>query len=368
MGDELMKLLNVGLLATSFALQGCVSTSLIKGPDNGGEHSANAATVRVFFATDRKRTLSAVPSDVFGIEEGRLNYGYCEVSIPRDHRMGALETPSILRLEFSPDPVKHVVLLSTTTITEDDFLGDVRSKAKSESGSKVLLFVHGYNVTFADAARRTAQLAYDLAFNGAPVFYSWPSVGTVAGYTADQRNIDWSLANFTAFLEDFLDHTGADKVYLIGHSLGTKELTQGLEAVIAKRADLAPRLAAIILAAPDIDAEIFQRDIAPALAGTHAQVTVYASSDDRALVASRAVAGGHRRVGDLADGVLLTAGIETIDATSADTDLLGHSYFADQRTMLADIYQIVHSGFSANQRFGLIPVDSNVGRYWRIQR
>ena len=39
-----------------------------------------------------------------------------------------------------------------------------------------------HGVTFKDAARRTAQMAYDLGFPGAPVFYSWPSAGTSTGF------------------------------------------------------------------------------------------------------------------------------------------------------------------------------------------
>ncbi|WP_429550866.1 alpha/beta hydrolase [Paraburkholderia sp. MM5477-R1] len=39
------------------------------------------------------------------------------------------------------------------------------------------LFIRGFKVGFVDAARRTAQMAYDLGFDGAPVFFSWPSQG-----------------------------------------------------------------------------------------------------------------------------------------------------------------------------------------------
>jgi esterase/lipase superfamily enzyme len=40
--------------------------------------------------------------------------------------------------------------------------------------------VHGYNVSFDDAALRTAQLAYDLTFDCPAAFFSWPSKGTEA--------------------------------------------------------------------------------------------------------------------------------------------------------------------------------------------
>jgi len=49
----------------------------------------------------------------FGAERGELTLGVCEVSIPRDHRVGELESQRIWRLQFRADPSKHVALLST---------------------------------------------------------------------------------------------------------------------------------------------------------------------------------------------------------------------------------------------------------------
>ncbi len=56
----------------------------------------------------------------------------------------------------------------------------------------VLVFVPGYNVSFVNAVRRTAQLAYDLDFGGVPVLYSWPSAGSAAAYVADGAAADFS--------------------------------------------------------------------------------------------------------------------------------------------------------------------------------
>src|SRR5262249_2696270 len=44
-----------------------------------------------------------------------------------------------------------------------------------------------FNVTFEDAVRRRAQIAYDLQFPGTPIRYSWPSQGTAVpfGCTTD---------------------------------------------------------------------------------------------------------------------------------------------------------------------------------------
>jgi len=139
----------------------------------------NYATIRVFFATDRDRSKSTRASDMFGFDRGPVTYGTCDVSIPRDHRMGVLESPSFLKLEFHGDPEKHVLLLRISIENKQKYFADVAARLRESSTKNAFIFVHGYNVTFEDAARRTGQMAYDLGFDGAPVFYSWPSQGSL---------------------------------------------------------------------------------------------------------------------------------------------------------------------------------------------
>ena len=47
---------------------------------------------------------------MYGGDRGELELGTCEVSIPKDHQVGVLESPTVLRLEFREDPERHVVL------------------------------------------------------------------------------------------------------------------------------------------------------------------------------------------------------------------------------------------------------------------
>ena len=83
-----------------------------------------------------------------------------------------MEAPSVWRLEFREDPSRHVVLLSVTRRSGPLFFQALSERVARSEGRNAFLFLHGYKVGFADAARRTAQLAYDLSFDGAAVFYS----------------------------------------------------------------------------------------------------------------------------------------------------------------------------------------------------
>ena len=324
------------------------------------------AVVRVWFASDRELSGDRHPARLFGSGHGQLRYGSCEVSIPRDHRLGELESPSLLRLEFRQDPDQHVVLLSADLVERDTCMAQLRDAIAASGSRSALLFVHGYRVTFEDAARRTGQVAYDLGFRGVPVFYSWPSQGKLSGYIVDEANVEWTQANLAVFLADFLQQTDAEHVYLLAHSMGNRALAKAAASVIAARPDLAPRIREVILAAPDIDADVFRQQLAPALVAAANPVTLYASSEDSALRASKAVH-GYARAGESGPGLLVANGVETVDASNVDTGFIRHSYFAERRSALSDMYYLIQKHVRAGERFGLQAVDGANGRYWVIR-
>ena len=230
------------------------------------------------------------------------------------------------------------------------------------------LFVHGYNVTFADAARRTAQITFDLRFSGEPVFYSWPSQGTTTGYTVDEANIEWAKHNMKNFLKDYLTRTKADDIYLVAHSMGNRGLTKALIELMNENPELKDKITEIILAAPDIDADVFKRDIAPKMVNKIGKpITLYVSADDLALIASRKVH-GNKRAGDAGKGVVIVNGVETIDASGVDTSFLSHSYFATTSTIIADILDLIKSGKRATDRETLEKVSRDNVTYWKVKQ
>jgi esterase/lipase superfamily enzyme len=276
--------------------------------------------------------------------------------------MGAVETPSIWRLEWSNDPDRFVVLLSVDETDEATFFEDVSARVKKSAGKSAFVFVHGYNVTFADAARRTAQMTYDLGFDGAPVFYSWPSQASYASYKVDETNAEWSRIDFKTFLKDFAAQSGAEHIYLVAHSMGTRVLTGALKELVLEDPSIRAKFDEIILAAPDIDADTFKRDIAPKILAGEGGATLYASSGDYALMASKTFA-GYARAGDTADGVTIAPGVDTIDASSIRTDFVGHSYYADSDSVLSDLRDLF-LGKPPDKRVHLAPAESESGNYW----
>ncbi len=328
---------------------------------------AKYSVVKVHYATDRNRTGLGDFTNFYGAGRSEVSYGICEVSIPRDHRMGQLEAPSMLRLEFREDPNKHVVLRTITEQDQSDFFAAIKNRVNASKGKKAFLFVHGFNVEFHEAARRTAQMAYDLGFDGAPIFYSWPSQGTYSGYPQDEANVLWTQNNIKAFVKDFVSRSNAQNIYLIAHSMGSRGLTRAVAELVSEDPSLKKRFREILLAAPDIDADIFRRDIAPKIIDATHNVTLYASTADRALQASKRFH-GQARAGDAGENLIVMKGIDTIDATSVSSSFLGHAYFAEARSILSDIFSIIHYGHRPSQRLALRAIDGAQGRYWAFKK
>lgn len=271
-----------------------------------------------------------------GEYSSEIKYGVCEVSIPPIHTPGELESPSLLlKWEVVEDPEKHIVLKSTQPLDRDDFFNKLQHTLDTK-GKSLLVFVHGYNVSFDDAARRTAQMAYDLKFPGAPVFYSWPSYNNWYRYPDDKANIERSVDQIKDFLQQLAIDSKAESINLIAHSMGNVGLTQALAKIASDR----PLFNQVVLAAPDIDADVFRNSIAPRITNKANRFTLYTSKNDLALVASRFF-NSSGRLGDSREGPIAVPGIDTIDASDIDTSLLGHSYYGSNTSVLDDIASLL---------------------------
>lgn len=330
----------------------------------------NFVKISLYYATNRGLRPEAErdqsdPSSRYNNERGTMRYGVADVSIPRDHRMGHLETPNwFVKKLIGFDPDKHVTLLDVREWDRDKMLAEVKEKLASGDTS-LLAFVHGYNTSYRKAARRAGQLTYDLGFTGPSIFFSWPSQDRTEAYTVDSQNAEWSVPHMTEFLEHVTSR-GAEQVIVIAHSMGTRLLTSGLAKLADKDPEAAARVSTVILAAPDIDAQIFRDQLLPKFKNLPRAITLYASDDDTALKASKAVNGFHR-IGDASFGLSPLPGVELIDASGAKSDFFGHTYFGDNATILSDMYDLLTSLDPAEDRTGLEQVDTPDGPYWKIR-
>ncbi len=306
------------------------------------------AQVPVYFGTSRQASGRSDPADFFGSERASNSFGVAKVSIPDDHRMGEIERPKWFKLEFRENPEKHVVLLSVESMERAEFARRARAETAGAASREVLIFLHGFNVSFENAARRAGQFAYDLQFAGVPALYSWPSEGKVQDYLIDANNAAWAEPRFADFLKLVREELGAEVVHVVAHSMGNRLLASILGPNAAASGPGAARLRQIVFAAPDIDAGTF-RDLAKAFPGKAERMTLYASSNDKALCASQ-TAQKYPRAGQSGMDLVIVPPIDTIDASAVKTDFLGHSYFAEGQSVLSDLFYLIRNGLGPGDR------------------
>jgi esterase/lipase superfamily enzyme len=332
----------------------------------GGVADGTSVLVRVLYGTDRAVTGKTDPGKFYANDRDAssdpvVSLGVCDVSIPASekHRIGRLERPSVWKLEFSADVVKHVILRSVLPLEQDEFFKSLSDRVSSSSRREALVFVHGYNVSFHDAARRTAQMAYDIGFAGAPILYSWPSRGHWWLYPADETLVEWSVPHLEWFLANVALLSGARKIHLIAHSMGNRALTKALELLVAKKTVRRSLFRHIVLTAPDLDAQTFVQ-LARVIAPVGERLTMYANYRDRALLLSK-LFHVYQRAGS---SIVIVRGMDTIDASRVDTSLTRHSYFGSSRTVLADLSSLLLDGRPPRRRFGMWEKQNAQGKYY----
>lgn len=284
-----------------------------------------------------RESLTETSGAVYGPKReqgGGMHYGYCDVSIPPTHKVGHVETP----IFTTEDENEHVVLKHNEELEQAAFYKQVKGLLAHlpPDERSCFVFVHGYNVSFEKAAKRTAQIHFDLQFAGVPMFYSWPSRAAVRSYFSDRNEIGYSAEHVKNFLLDAARKLDAKRIHVIAHSMGADAVSRAIVAM-GEQGQIFDQ---IVLAAPDVDADVFREQIAPRMQKVAKRTTVYCSRNDWALHASYAF-NDSVRLGDSSRGIVVIDGMDTIDASDIDTDLLGHSYYGDCLTLLSDVQLLI---------------------------
>ena len=172
---------------------------------------------------------------MFGSDRARkLQLGEALVTVPKVHEVPNVERPWVVKIPYfdvtlyaeKEDPKKHFTVKEIKALTKEELLAQVKARlgASKLFKDQAIVFVHGYNTSFDNALYRTAQIAYDLDFDGATFLYSWPSGGAVASYTYDRESAQASEPYLREFLEMVVKQTGAKQVSIIAHSMGNQPL------------------------------------------------------------------------------------------------------------------------------------------------
>ncbi len=294
-----------------------------------------------------------------------LERGYCWVSVPvRVHERGSghMELPGLFEVRANPE--KHFTLQRVEQAERSDFLQDLRAAVQDSESKHAFVFIHGYNVLFREAALRTAQLRYDLDFDGPAAFFSWPSNGSLLSYASDEEtaNLTERSGVLHDFLTDFINETGAESVHLIAHSMGNRLMTRAFEKLPETTNSRGHKtISQLIMAAPDVNPAEFML-LADRIRELTRSRTLYASEKDIALIGSEVLRmSNYTRLGQGGQSRVIVDGVQTIDASDLSRELfdLGHSYYVHPKVM-QDLKHLLNSPAVVPQRPWLMSVED----YW----
>jgi esterase/lipase superfamily enzyme len=327
-----------------------------------------AATVRGYYATTRAVAPNAsTPEKAFTAttaDERAVRYGRALVEV----------TSSGSRIvSYDPD------LAAGPGLGRGEFNKEVRSQI--DPSHPLIVYIHGYNNTFAAAADRAAMFANELQPDaaGSPAIYSWPSASKLFAYAKDEESALLNQENIRRFLTNIHDGDVTTPVVLIGHSLGARAVTYGLRDIFLFRAGHGinaidprrPMFAHLVLLEADVNRLYFRANLlrASALCG---HITLYVSNRDRALGASRFVHGGYSRLGENSPqrdddflGPILSGQvakkIDIIEASAVRSDLFGHAY--DQPVLFEDLRALIRGKTLTEREHHTLEKDPATGIY-----
>ncbi len=323
------------LAAMAMVLSGCTLSAALRHDEIrsvwGPGRTLPAPTV--FFATDRQPA-----GDGFGLDWGGVAHcGRATVRIANAVSAAA------------PDPtLTPIDCEGAGQMTQ--FAAAIAAAAKAGNCNRVLVIVHGFNLTFRNAMLHGAQIAMDSQWRCATLLLNWSSEGMFNRYATDIERSGYAVPLLIELLRA-LQAQGLTPD-ILGHSMGAR-IT--LSAVAALCAAPAPLVGEMILMAPDVSAQAgnddFGRLVARDIACTR-RATVYASDYDLALMASESIHGGVPRAGQQPLRNLQYEAmprVDAVDATFGPGDPSGHAYFVFAHEALSDLMWVLQ-GETLQQR------------------
>lgn len=306
------------------------------------------AKTRTVLAVTTRGPATEPPGHLFSGERGdAARYASLTLSLPKGRAPGSVPTDA-----DSPDPDKHIALVEARELDATQFAGLARTELKTRR--RALVFTHGYNTQFDEAVVRLAQIVDDTGYGGLPILFSWPSRGEVRDYGYDKDSANFSRDAMADLLARLARDPGIDGIDVFAHSMGnwlTMETLRQLS--ISKDDKTLARLGTIVLAAPDVDMDVFRTQIAR-LRPLTSRMVLYASKDDYALDLSRRLFGGKIRAGANTDlGQFRALGIEAHDLSQVDGGLgRNHNKAFGDGTTIAAIGRAISQGAGSTRQEG----------------
>jgi len=252
-------------------------------------------SMRYFYATNRQLTEDNEElADRFGPErESNLKFGFFDTSVEPSVGLGMFLNPS----EWFQN--EEIQIKKMQALQQEAFVERLRKLVHDSPLRSLLIVVHGFREAFPSALRKTAFLGHVLDINSPVLLFDWPGNqgSSLSGYRRARQVATASGAELAKTLELIIREIQPEKLWLIANSMGGQVVADAFSLLYqdARFADAEVELEDVVLTAPDVGHEEFDDQFKREITALARNLTVYVSSNDRALVMSRIINREKRR-------------------------------------------------------------------------
>ena len=255
---------------------------------------AEQGSYRFFYVSNRRTVSEDGPlEERFGPErEEVLKFGYFDTRIQPSLGLGMLINPT----EWFQN--EEIQLKEVQALQQAEFVERVRKLVHDSPFRSLLVVVHGFREAFPSGLRKTAFLGHILDINTPVLLFDWPGNqgSSLSGYRQAREVAKASGTELARTLELIIRDIQPERLWLIANSMGGQVVVDAFS-LLYEEADLADaqtEIEEVVLTAPDVDHAKFNEKFKQQIKALAQNLTVYVSSNDRALLMSRIINRGRR--------------------------------------------------------------------------
>ncbi|MEP5763326.1 MAG: alpha/beta fold hydrolase [Halieaceae bacterium] len=250
---------------------------------------AGQGDYRFFYTTNREQgKVDGTIAERFG--SGRteqLKFGSFDATFEPSLGLGMLINPT----EWFQNEEIH--LKDVSTIERAVFVSQLREQLEKSPHRGLLVVVHGFREAYESALRKTAFLGHVLDINAPVLLFDWPGNqgSSLRGYRQAREVAKASGAELAATLKLIVEEVQPQRLWLVANSMGGQVVADafGKLSTLESFTGDPPEIEHVVMTAPDISTDEFDARFREEILSLAEHLTVYVSSNDRALLVSRLV-------------------------------------------------------------------------------
>jgi esterase/lipase superfamily enzyme len=252
---------------------------------------------RHYFVTNRHlEGESGALEDRFNSERGdELSFGSFDASIRPSLGLGMILNATDW---FQNEEIRLEVSQQLDPAT---FVEELRQVVDSSPTRSLLVVIHGFRERFPSALRKTAFISSVLDINTPVLVFDWPGDqgSSLRGYRTSRAIAQESGQDLARLLDVLVNRVQPDNLSIIANSMGGEVVVHAFSEMYENPdwQDAEKEISHVVLTAPDVDHSEFDERFKDEIRALADDLTVYVSSNDRALLVSRLI-NRERRAGE----------------------------------------------------------------------